>query len=163
MAYSTHQSAALDLGRFDRKQETPAIRALPENPQAKRKAPIKIPYFKYTLLFSLVFATLAVIVFSYMRMTELTSQNDRLQYKIEQLKGEEKALQAKKEQLYNLAAVEDYAKNQMGMVKLDKSTIQYVSLHQAENTVIAKQEKSAVPSFISGLIRSFNAVVEYLN
>ena len=163
MAYSTNQSAALDLGRFDRREKAPMIKALPENPRARRSAPTKIPYFKYTLLFSLVFATLTVIVFSYMQMTELTSQNDRLQYKIEQLKGEEKALQAKKEQLYNLAVVEDYAKNQMGMVKLDKSTIQYVSLHQAENTVIAKQGESAVPRFISGLIRSFNAVVEYLN
>jgi len=163
MAYSIQQSAALDLGRFDRKEKTPAIRALPENPRAARREPVKVPYFKYLLLFGLVFATLAVIVFSYMRMTELTSQNDRLQGQIEKLKGEEKALQAKKEQMYNLASVEEYAKNQMGMVKLDKSTIQYVSLHQAENTVIAQREESAVPRFISGLIRSFNAVVEYLN
>ncbi len=165
MAYATKSSSAHDLRKTVSKQQ-PAVQPI-ERPievtskQSKKRQTAAVPYVKYVLIFACVFAVLLTIVSSTMKVTELTSQNDQLRSEITALQSEENALNAKKEQIYNLSYVEDYAKSVLGMVKLDKSEINYVEITNEERMVIS--QTNTEPSIVSGIARSFNAVLEYLN
>ena len=128
----------------------------------KGKARPKGPYGKYTAIVCVVFAALLVIVFNYMKVTELTRQNADLKAQLEELESDGNALDAKKEQIFNLTYVEDRAKNALGMMKSDKSQLEYVDLSEGDSVEIPEEE-TQYPAFLRGLIKSFNAVVEYLN
>ena len=117
-------------------QRRPEERRDPQGRPSKRKA----PYGKYAVLCCGVFATLLVIVFHYMKVTELTGQNA-------------KALEARREQVFNLSYVEDRARNALGMVKADKSQVEYLDLSQADLVEIP-EDGGGAPAFVSGLIKS---------
>ena len=123
----------------------------------KGKVKPKVPYGKY----SGVFAALLVIVFNFMQLTQLTGENAALKDELETLQSDAKALEAKKEQIFNLTYVEDRARNALGMIKADKSRVEYVDLSQEDSVEIPQQE-SETPAFLSSLMKTFNAVVEYL-
>ncbi len=164
MAYATKQSSAVDLRVIDAEElfQQKGPKLLEQERNGRKVATAKVPYVKYTLIFACVFATLIWVVASYMHVTELTTQNADLRASIANLEGEENALNAKKEEMYNLAFVEDYAKNVLGMVKLDKSEIQYVELSNPERMLMAEKEEYS-SAFIAQLAKSFNIVLEYLN
>lgn len=52
-------------------------------------------------------------------------------------------------------------RNALGMIKADKSRVEYVDLSQEDSVEIPQQE-SETPAFLSSLMKTFNAVVEYL-
>lgn len=164
MGYATRQSSAYDYKRAPaqapRQHEQPRFEALPENRNTRRAAPAKMPYVKYALIALCIFVVLGVVLSSYVGLTELTAQNAKMRNTLSELQSGEKALQAKKEQQFNLAVVEQRAK-EMGMVKLDKSLIEYVELSNPERTTIAAAQTGAT-GIIAGLVKSFDAVLEYL-
>lgn len=127
----------------------------------KGKVKPKVPYGKYSAIFCGVFAALLVIVFNFMQLTQLTGENAALKDELETLQSDAKALEAKKEQIFNLTYVEDRARNALGMIKADKSQVEYVDLSQEDSVEIPQQE-SETPAFLSSLMKTFNAVVEYL-
>lgn len=142
-----------------RGQQTPQVELLPQNQTVRRRAPAKTPYGKYVVIFSCIFAVAVLILSGYTRLTELTAQNTDLKEELSELKSEENALNAKKEQIYNLGYIEQRAQD-MGMVKQDSAQITYVDLSNPERSAMAGEE--AEPTILSGLARTFNAVVEYL-
>ncbi len=121
-----------------------------------------IPYFKYVFIAVCVFAALGAIIFGNMKATELSTQNSRLKSEISDLTENAKMLNARIERKYNLSYVEDYAKNVLGMVKLDKDEIRYVELSNADKITVAKPEENA-SELMQGIAKSFNIVLEYLN
>jgi len=161
---SSKQSAALDLDHFATKKAKPQpqLQALPENENYKKTQAARVPYVKYGVIVACIFAVVIAILSGYTQMMELTSQNDRLRTQLDGLKSEENALNAKKEQLYNLTYVEEYAKNTLGMVKLDKSDIEYVELSNPERMTLEQSEESS-GSFFGNVLKSFNVILEYLN
>ena len=130
--------------------------------QGRKTEKAKLPYIKYGIIAACVFAVLATVVFFNMQVAELTAQNGALKAQLSELKDQEQFLNAKKERMYNLSYVEDYAKNVLGMVKLDKADINYVELSGAEKVSAAApvQNDSQV---LAGISRTFNVVLEYLN
>jgi Septum formation initiator. len=161
MASNYNNTSAIAYERFSasKKEAAPELRALPERKSHRRA----VPYGKYCAVMACVFAVLLAIVFSYMQLAQLTNENDQLRTTISDLESEEKALSAKKEQVYNLSFVEDYAKNVLGMVKLDKSQIVYVELQKGDRMVLAETPESRGAMFWKDIVRSFSAVMEYLN
>ena len=141
------------------KQQRQAPVALPE--RQRQKAAAKTPVVKYAFLFGFVFVLDMLVLKGYSQMNELTAQNARLKKQIANLQSEENSLNAKKEELFNLAFVEQRAKD-MGMVKQSSAQVTYVDLSSPERAVIAQQEEKS-SSIVSALVKSFNAVVEYLN
>lgn len=141
------------------------LTVLPENENVKRAMPKRIPYVKYFTLAVCVFAMVLTILQSYSKITELTLDVGKMNAELEELKSDAKALNAKKEQRFNIQYVEDVAVNQLGMVKLDKSQIVYVAISNPEKITVAASENEYTQGsgFISGIVKSFNAVVEYLN
>lgn len=162
MAASPARQRAAQVGQPNqRQQQNPRIELLPENKSARRRAPAKVPYIKYGVIVLSVFAVVLFILTGYSSLTELTAENTRLKEDLAELQSEENALNAEKEQLYNLTYVEQRAQD-MGMVKQDSSQVTYVDLSSPERSAMAQEEAQA-PSLIAGLISSFNAVVEYLS
>ena len=165
-----NDSSAVRIERFPvervRYEERPEIEVLPEKKASSRVAPAAVPYGKYAVILACVFAVLLGIVASYMQLSTLNTQNARLRREITALESEENALNAKKEQMYNLAYVEDYAQNQLGMVKADKSQITYVQLDSGDRMLVAgmpaggeRAEEST--NLINRLSHSFSVVLEY--
>ncbi len=142
---------------------TPELTALPENKDVKRHVPRKAPYFKYITLCACVFAGLMCILTSYNRVNELTTQAAALEEQLIELESTANALNAKKEQRFNLAYVEHVAVEELGMVKLDKNQITYVAISNPEKITVAAKDTESTPGLVAGIVKSFNAVVEYLN
>lgn len=154
-AYAWKESTARELNSQLDSQEIKSM-------QGRKNEKAQVPYIKYAIIAVCFFAALIAIIFLNMRSAELAAENSRLKTHMAELVDEEKSLNAKKEQMYNLEYVEDYAINVLGMVKLDKSNISYVELSNEERVRIAepKQNDSAV---LSGISRTFNILLEYLN
>ena len=68
--------------------------------------------------------------------------------------------------MYNLAYVEEYAQNKLGMVKADKSQITYVELDEGDRMVVAgvrspEEQAEEAAGLFSRLTHSFSVVLEY--
>lgn len=162
-SYASMQSTAVDYQRFSPQRQREEAAEAPQLEvlgRRKTKRQARASYGRYIFVGLCVFGVLMLIIFNYMSVNELVAQNDRIRSQISALKGEENALNAKKEQIYNLAFVEEYAKNTLGMIKLDKSEIRYVELSNPERMIVA-QGGDGTP--VSGLAKSLSAVLEYLN
>ena len=165
-----NDSSAVKLERFPvervQGQEDQQLEFL-ENRRAGRARPAAVPYGKYAVILACVFAVALGIVASYMRLAAVNLENARLRQQITELKSDENALNAKKEPLYNLAYVEDYARNVLGMVKLDKSQVHYVEMDSGDRMVLAEASVSGGgdqgASLLDRLAKTFSTVLEYLN
>lgn len=171
MAYATSESAAYQttndsspaLGRFDtRKKETTVapVHSVSTAPQkASRKRRLLTPLRMFVLL---VFASLfAATIYSHMELTKLTKEIGEREAKLEELQSTHVSLLTKREEIYNTDYIEEYAQNQLGMVKLDASQMEYIELSNPE-----KIEVTGVGASVSGtvgtLVRGFTAILEYL-
>ena len=61
----------------------------------------------------------------------------------------------------DMEAVEEYAVNQLGMVKMDNSQIEYVELTNPDSVTVADSGVS-LDTLFAGLAHSFSAIVEYI-
>jgi len=154
-AYAWKESTARELNTELDSQEIKSIRG-------KKSERAKVPYIKYAIIAVCFFAALIAIIFLNMQSAELAAENSRLKTQMSELVDEEKSLNAKREQMYNLEYVEDYAVNVLGMVKLDKTNISYVELSNEERVRIAEPEQND-SAVLSGISRTFNILLEYLN
>ena len=161
MQYPTRESVAYDLSRFDNREHVRREVQKSEKPHVRR-APRTNVLPMVTMLFICMFAAGAV-VFSYMRYTELTDRVSQLRSENEALKTEADDLTAEYETRLNLADIEAYARDELGMVKLDRSQYEYVELSNPEEVEILTGTDEKASDFMSGLVKSFNVVVEYLN
>ena len=119
----------------------------------------KIEYFVVGLC---VFAGLMFIVSNYVELSQLATENSRLKDELALLVDMEKTLEAKQEQIFNLEEIENKAKNDLGMIKMDKSQICYLELQSPDKLSTANSDEE-VPQIVQNAIRGLNIVVEYLN
>ncbi|MBR5266532.1 MAG: septum formation initiator family protein [Clostridia bacterium] len=117
---------------------------------------------EYILVGLCVFAVLMFIVSNYVELSQLSTENSRLKDELAQLVDMEKTLNAKQEQIFNLEEIENKAKNDLGMIKMDKSQICYIEL-QSPDKLSTASEGEEVPQIVQNAIRGLNIVVEYLN
>ena len=164
--YAYKESTAIDYRRAAQRQQeqeqkrSSGLRALPENQVVKQVA--HVPYLKYAAIGLCVFAVLLAILSSYTAITELAYQNSSLRKQIATLEGENKGLQAKKERMYNLTFVEEYAQTELGMVKMEQSDITYVDLSNPETMLVYGDSAATAPAWLSAMGHWLQGVVEYL-
>lgn len=117
---------------------------------------------EYIIVGLCVFAVLMFIVSNYVELSQLSTENSRLKDELAELADMEKSLNAKQEQLFNLEDIEEKAKNELGMIKMDKSQICYLELQSPDKLSTASADEE-VPQIVQSAIRGLNIVVEYLN
>ena len=91
-----------------------------------------------------------------------TVKSDNMRTELAQLESDANALNAKKEERFNLTYVEQVATQQLGMVKMDKDQVTYVATSNPEKITVAAEEQN-VSELVASIVKGFNAVVEYLN
>ena len=117
---------------------------------------------EYCIVGLCVLAVLMFIVSNYVELSQLATENSRLKDELAQLVDMEKTLEAKQEQIFNLEEIENKAKNELGMIKMDKSQICYLELQSPDKLSTANANEE-VPQIVQNAIRGLNIVVEYLN
>lgn len=166
-----NDSSAVKLERFpvervqnQTEQQPLEVLETKQSPRARQQA---VPYGKYLVILACVFAVALTIVANYMQLATINLENAKMRQEITRLKDDQNALNAKKEQIYNLAYVEDYAENVLGMVKLDKSQVHYMEMDTGDQMILAaasmEQSGGQQADIISRLAQTFSVVLEYLN
>ena len=166
-----NDSSAVKLERFpvervqnQTEQQPLEVLETKQSPRARQQA---VPYGKYLVILACVFAVALTIVANYMQLATINLENAKMRQEITRLKDDQNALNAKKEQIYNLAYVEDYAENVLGMVKLDKSQVHYMEMDTGDQMILAaasmEQSGGQQADIMSRLAQTFSVVLEYLN
>lgn len=153
MAYASRQSSAYqeyDLPREKRELKTISTPKTRPLFRAKSLATIMI-----------VLAVATVIVHSQMTLTQLTTDIGAANQQIEDLKAENIALQVKQTNALSGEAVDQYATERLGMVKLDGSQIEYVEMSNPDRIETEKTSGTAGGA-LGGLVSYFSAILEYL-
>ncbi len=105
---------------------------------------------------------IAVTTVSYsVQMTELKGQVEQKQAELAQLNSEYVSLNAKKENSVDLDQVENYAKNVLGLVKMDRSQEEYLELQKTDQVEV-NEASSGVDKLVSSFVKSFNAILSFL-
>ena len=105
-----NDSSAVKLERFpvervqvQTEQQQLEVLESKTSPRAKTQA---VSYGKYAAIIACVFAVALIIVSSYMQLASVNLQNAKMRQEITRLKDEQNALNAKKEQRFNLEYVD---------------------------------------------------------
>ena len=148
------QQAAYNLKEFENRE--PRIRvAKPAKKIAKKRnlAPVRTAAAG-VLLLALVFS----VLYTRAQNTELTSQITAQQTSLANLQSEYDYLSRSFESALSLDKVEIYAEQELGMIKMDKSQIEYISLKTQDNIVCPSDKTSLWASLKS----SFMNMMEYI-
>ena len=125
--------------------------------ESARRKQSSLAKIEYSIVGFGVFLVLIFIISNYVELSKLTSEIYSKKTQLETLEGE-----AKQEKLFNLSEIELKAKNELGMVKLDQSQIQYIELTSPEKLKTAEDDET-VPKIVEQAISKLNIIVEYLN
>ncbi len=156
----------LDLSRFDtRDMVQEAIR------QEEAEKPVKVVeaprkrLFLSSLLYCFAFAALAlVLLLNNLDLTVLTDQVADKKETLAELKSQESILRTEYDKRFNLSSVEDYAVNTLGMVKIERSQVEYIEIKAPETIqMIEPEEQENFSYYIANLVKSFNAVLKNLD
>lgn len=169
MAYQTsRESVAYDYEQIDARF---ARTEREEQPAARQKTQLKaVPTVQPRVLFRaknlmtaiVVLLVAGLMVHSYMMVTELTTEIASQRSALSELESINTALVTKQEYNMSSEAIETYATEQLGMIKLDNSQIEYVEMSNPDKVEVSNASKGIANVFDS-LIQSFSAVLEYLH
>ncbi|MDR3206908.1 MAG: cell division protein FtsL [Oscillospiraceae bacterium] len=129
---------AYDLSRFDNRArvreavaaESVPVQALPVRAPrpGTRTQPVGRLSLWTVLAFMTAMALMFFIVYSYMRLTELSTEAKGLSSQIAALKKEEAILVLQKNSMIDLKEVERIATDELGMVKPNRAQVIYIDL-----------------------------------
>lgn len=142
------------------KPETEIKRELREAPR-KRSGKRRSLRPAVTASFAAVVLTVFYILVCQMQLTQLTAEVTSQTERLEELTAESVSLSSQKTYNLNMDEIEEYAVQNLGMVKMDTAQIEYVELVNPD-TVTVKDSGVSLDTLFSGLIRSISAAVEYI-
>ncbi len=173
MAYSTYGTANrdYDLSLFET-QGTAARKTAPVKQKKKQQKAkvVKMPEFHYDkasrrkhnfaslvvgfAVALVVVAIVGVIIHGHVQVAELNEQIASAQVELEHRKSEYIQMSAKVEASLSTAAVEDYARTQLGMTKATNQQKEYISLSQGDKAVVYSEAQSNVFTEIGDFFES---------
>ena len=112
------------------------------------------------IFFMVAVLAAAVITLSIVK-TDLTNQVSALQDRVDVLDSEYTSLKAQEQSTMTLEEIEDYAKNELGLVRLDSSQEEYVSVEKPDQVEV-KSGSSGMDKLVSNFVKSFNAILSFL-
>ncbi len=158
---------AYDLSRFDRRA---AVRDQVERERAAsaKKTAVRKKSRPVVSAFSVfcgvvVFVMLSALLFSYVRLTEASDINRQKREMLEELREQNQMLAISRDQRMGTLQVRDYAVGKLGMSKIDKSQITYVTTSGGDKFEVIEKEKAAQPKLVAGLAKGFSTIIEYIN
>lgn len=147
--------------RFEERLPVKQERQLREAPAPRRRKKARVHPSVFACI--AVLAVVSVyILFCQMQLTELNTEVSKANTKLDELTAENVSLTTKQVNSLDMDQVEEYATDKLGMVKLDNSQIEYVTLTNPDTVTVAESGLS-LDTLFAGLARSFSAIVEYIS
>ena len=144
--------------RFPVPQEPKRNLRVAPAPRRRKKAGIRPSLLACIVLVAVVSV---YILFCQMQLTQLTAEVSDQNETLSELTAENVSLNTKRVNSMSMDEVEEYAANELGMVKMDNSQIEYVELTNPDSVTVANSGVS-LDTLFAGLARSFSAIVEYI-
>lgn len=175
---TTYGSVAYDLNRLRR--ENAAAEAQTKEKELRRekeyaetkvrthtavraKAAASVGVSAFSVVGILVTAALiALVLLAYVQLTALGKSTTELQDQISSLTTTQEQLKATYESTFNLASIEDYAKNNLGMVEPTASQITNLNTDQADSAVVVQKTQESTVTTVLGEAADFlNYLLSY--
>ena len=161
------KNVAYDLSRFDRRtivreqverEKTDSVKKT----VARKKSHSVVSGFS-VFCGVVVFVMLSMLLFSYVRLTEASDINRQKREQLEELREQNQMLAISRDQRMGALQVRDYAVQRLGMNKIDKSQITYVTTSGGDKFEVVKNENKSESKLVSGLVKGFSTIIEYIN
>jgi len=136
--------------------EAPKIR---HRKMPKPKSEAKLRCIKRIAMCILAFAIMFAFIYGKVELSRITNEQSELIAQLAQLEENNRSLESELEAKTSLVKVEDYAENQLGLVKLDKSQIEYVEIEN-DNVIEVIEKKD--DSLWTSVKNWFDGVLEYI-
>ncbi len=153
-----------DLSRFDRNANTTEKETVEKKTKAKAKVARKSSISAFSIFSALVvFIMLTALLFSYVSLTEASDKNRKSIQELSELREQIQILEISRNQRMGALQVRDWAVTKLGMNKIDKSQITYVTTSGGDRFEYGAEEKREAPKLVTGLIKGFSTIVEFVN
>ncbi|MBR5543630.1 MAG: hypothetical protein IKU65_06005 [Oscillospiraceae bacterium] len=153
-----------DLSRFDRTEAKKQTAEKKTKTATRSHAKAKTSVSGFAMFCAVtVFVMLAALLFSYVNLTEASDINRKRKVLLSELQEETQMLEVNRNQRMGALQVRDYAVTKLGMSKMDKSQITYVSTSGGDRFEVVGKEEKEPSRLVTGLIKGFSTVVEYIN
>ncbi|MGI6031040.1 MAG: septum formation initiator family protein [Eubacteriales bacterium] len=113
------------------------------------------------VLYFLICITLVTILISYMHLTEVSAEAKQYTTELQDLQNTGSTLESRLEQMTSLKVVEDFAKNQLGMVQVQQQQLEYMN-HDNQDKVEIIRNQNVLTSLYMAISKTFNTVLEYI-
>lgn len=153
-----NSNLAYDLARFEQSSKKPAA--------TQKKADIKVVKtvrraspVKVAAIIAVVLAITGMMIYSQVVLTELGAQTTELNAELEKLQSENVRKTTELEGKMSLKNIEEYAVDELGLIKQEQSQVEYVNL-SGGNKVEIKQKQD--DSLWGKIKQSIQNLLEYL-
>ena len=99
------------------------------------------------------------MIYGKVELSRITNEQSELKSELAQLQENNLSLESELESKTSIVKVEEYAENVRGLIKLDKSQIEYIEIEN-KNKIEVDEEKDE--SFIESVKKWFDGVLEYI-
>ena len=137
------QQAAYDLDNFANRPDDsrPRVRVAKGGVRSRRRAELMY-YFRITITLALLLGLTVSLLYSYAELNEITLNVQWTQNELNEARSEYDYLSSELNSKTNLKAVEEIAGSQLGLMKLDKSQVTYITLED-ENQISRPESNTA--------------------
>ena len=137
------QQAAYDLDNFANRPDDsrPRVRVAKGGVRSRRRAELMY-YFRITITLALLLGLTVSLLYSYAELNEITLILHWIQNELNEARSEYDYLSSELNSKTNLKAVEEIAGSQLGLMKLDKSQVTYITLED-ENQISRPESNTA--------------------
>ena len=127
----------------------------------KRRRQKQMRMLKLALAFCIIMGLSAATVMQSITKTQLVNEVDDKQKTVSDLESEYTSLKARQESSMTLEEIEDYAENVLGLVQLDRSQEEYLSVEKPDSVEVSSGS-SGMSKLVSNVVKSFNAILSFL-
>lgn len=127
-------------------------------PKRKRLTIFKLQVSNMLMMTTLVFCAVTLIS-SYANLAVLTKQEATLTEQLGSVKSAEISLTSRLNNMFNLGYVEDYATNNLDMIKVDQAQIEYVNISNDDEIFIKESKVNTISNLVT---QTYYKVMEYM-
>ncbi|MDD6265734.1 MAG: hypothetical protein PUB34_05490 [Clostridia bacterium] len=131
------------------------------------KASKRIPFPMTALVMTLIVTGLFMfLIMSYVQINEYTLEVSKLRSDLSSLQSERKDLTYQLDEKNDMLAIEQYATENLHMVKLDQLTKKHITIDREDKIEVVETEptedKTVVTTVMSAFLSNFTGLLEYL-
>lgn len=113
---------------------------------------------KYILLFVGIFAMCCLMIYRYAMILETNATIEKLSDTIVEAEAKNQALAAKIDRGLEVGALEDYATEELGMIRPDNSQVFYVDMQMEGSSYIAEENGVVLQGATGALVNAFRVL-----